>query len=221
MATQLVNLQVQPRTILGKQVKHLRLQGLTPIHLYGRDFSSLALQVDSTRLRRVLVQAGTSRPVSLQIEADGGQHMAFVRNIDFHSLSNDVIHVDFLRVDTSRTVDVEVPLVLEGEAPAVRQLRGVLIRGLSTVHVECLPLEVPAAFVVDISILEDFDKVIRVSDLQVPPEVRVLTDPEQMVASVSAPTVAEEVEGAEVEGAVEAEETSEGQEGGEESDTSS
>lgn len=189
MATEFMELEVQNRTILGKKVKNLRNNGLTPIHLYGREFPSMSLQTETLELYRILRQAGRSQPVSLQLGESEEAYIAFVRGIDFHPLTNQVIHVDFLRVDTSRPVDLEVAIVLTGESPAVRQLRGILIRGLSSLHIECLPIDAPSEISVDISGLDDFEKVIRVSDLPGFDNVTVLSELDRMIASVSAPSV--------------------------------
>ena len=67
MATEFMELEVQNRTILGKKVKNLRNNGLTPIHLYGREFPSMSLQTETLELYRILRQAGRSQPVSLQL----------------------------------------------------------------------------------------------------------------------------------------------------------
>jgi len=192
MTTEFMELEVQNRTILGKKVKNLRISGLTPIHLYGRDFPSMSLQTETLELYRILRHAGRSQAVSLQLGDSKESYVAFVRGIDFHPLTNQVVHVDFLRVDTNRPVDLEVPIVLTGESPAVRQLRGVLIRGLSSLHIECLPAHAPSDISVDISGIDDFEKVIRVSDLPGFDNVTVLSELDRMIASVSPPTVQSE-----------------------------
>jgi large subunit ribosomal protein L25 len=132
--------------------------------------------------------------------------LAFVREIQFHPLTSEVLHADLYGVDVARPVQVEVPVRLDGEAPAVRSLGGVLGQILHAITVECLPLEVPDAIRVDISGLDAFDKLIRVSDLTVPPHVSVLTDSSQVVVHVSPPRAEEKVEVPAAEAPVEAEE---------------
>ncbi len=200
MTTQVATLPVQPRTVLGKKVSQLRRQGLTPVHLYGAGAEPKALQVDSLALRRVLTHVGHNRPVEVITEDSGDRSLAFVREIQFHPLTLDVLHVDFFRVDAAATTTVDVPLELVGDSNAVH-LGGSLIQNMHTVTVEARPLDVPASIAVDVSVLDDFEKNIRVSDLVTPEGVAVLTDGEQMVAHVAAPVG---VEAGEAEGAPEA-----------------
>lgn len=194
MTTQVATLPVQPRTVLGKKVSQLRRQGITPVHLYGAGAEPKTLQVDSLALRRVLTHVGHNRPVEVITEGTGDRSLAFVREIQFHPLTLDVLHVDLFRVDAAATTTVDVPLELVGDSNAVH-LGGSLIQNLHTVSVEARPLDVPPSIAVDVSVLDDFGKSIRVSDLVAPEGVTVLTDGEQMVAHVAAP-VGVETEGA-------------------------
>ena len=192
MVTQTASLQVQPRAVLGKHVRKLRSQGVTPIHLYGKDTESQALQVDSASLRRTLKLVGRNQPVTLRVEGLPQPYVTFVRDVQFHPLNNSVLHVDFLRVDVSQTTRVEVPIFLEGESPAARLMGGSLIQTLHTLIVEALPLETPESIIADASTLTNFEKAIHVSDLDVPPGVvTVLTDADQLVARVTPPVASE------------------------------
>ena len=187
MTTQSPSLTAQPRTVIGKKVKALRRTGVTPLHLYGPGIDSLSLQADTRTLIRTLTEAGRSRPIEVQVEDGGGRHLAFVRDIQFHGVSGEVLHVDLLRVDVEATTRVAVPVVLQGEAPAVRLKGGSLIQGLHTVLVEAKPLEVPEVISVDVAALEEFDNVLRVADISVAEGITVLTDADQMVAHVTPP----------------------------------
>ncbi|MFN3974898.1 MAG: 50S ribosomal protein L25 [Dehalococcoidia bacterium] len=188
-ARQLVTLQTRPRQVLGKKVKRLRRGGWTPLHLYGPGISPRALQAPTSDLRKVLVQVGRSKPLSVLVEGENQPHLAFVREIHFHPLTEEVLHVDLYRVDVSRRVEAEVPLAVVGEAPAVASLGGTLIIPHHTLPVEALPLEIPEALRVDISALDTFDKVIRVRDLSLPPGVEVKADPDDVIVLVSPPRV--------------------------------
>ena len=202
MSTQVATLSVQPRTVLGKKVSNLRRQGITPIHIYGAGQEPQALQVDSLILRRVLTHIGRNRPVEVMTEGSSDRSLAFVREIQFHPLTLDVLHVDFFRVDAAATTTIDVPLELAGDSPATH-LGGSLIQNLHTVTVEARPLDVPGSIQVDVSVLDNFDKVVRVSDLTAPEGVTILTDGEQMIAHVAAP-VGEAAEVEEEAGAPEA-----------------
>ena len=187
MVSQMVRLQAHPRSVLGKEVKRLRRQALTPVHLYGSEIPSMALQVDSAILRRTLTQAGRSRPIALEVEGHQAPYITFVRDIEFHPLDSSVLHVDFLNVETSATIEVEVPITLAGEAPAARMMGGSLIQMLNSIRVQASPLEIPAGVSIDVSPLDDFTKSIRVADLQVPAGATIMTEPDQLVARVTPP----------------------------------
>lgn len=187
MTTQAARLTVQERTVMKKKVSVLRRQGITPIHLYGPGMASQTFQVDTQLLRKTLSVVGYNRPVEVAPDGSSETHLAFVREIQFHPLTTEVVHVDFLRVDMTKTTRVEVPVELVGESPAVRVHGGSLIQGLYTVLVEARPMEVPAVVTVEASIMETFDKAIHVSDLVVAEGVTIMTDPDQMVAHVTPP----------------------------------
>ena len=185
-------LQAEPRTVLGKAVKNLRRQGITPLHLYGAGQPSDSLQASTADLRRVLLRVGTSQPVFVHVGAD--RQLAFVQDIQFHPVRREVLHVDLLRVNVGEAVQVEVPVFLEGEAPAARTLGGTLLQVLNTGLVECLPLEVPQSLSADVSGIDDFEKSVRVADIAIPDGVTVITPLDQVVVHAEAPVAPAEDE---------------------------
>ena len=169
------------------------------------------LQVDDITLNRLLLQVGSNIPVSVEYEGQGDEKVCFVREVQRHPVTEEVIHVDFLRVDVTQTVSAEVPLVLTGSSLAVTEMAGTLLQNVQSLLIEALPMNMPAEVTVDISVLVDFDASIPVSDVSVPGNVSVLNDPEDTIARVVPPrleTELEEEEGEEVEG-----EEGEGEEG--------
>ena len=209
-----ISLQTEPRSVTGKHVRFLRRAGVTPIHLYGRETDSLALQVDTPALLDVLTRAGRNAPVSVSVQGSSTAHFAFVREVQRHPVTDAVLHVDFFQVPVTETMRAQVPVYLIGDAPAVRLLSGVVTQALQTVEVECLPLEVPQFVEVDISGLEDFEQGIHVSSLDLGRAVTIITAPEELIVRVNPPRVeVEAVVEEEVEGAVEGEapETAEGE----------
>lgn len=193
MTMESLSLQAEPRSVIGKKVKVLRQLGLTPIHVYGRGTEPAALQADAVTLRKIVAQAGSNVPVTVNVDRDS--HFAFIREVQRHPLTEDILHVDFLQVPLTETIRSEVPVYLVGEAPAVRLMDGVLNQALYSLQVESLPLDVPQFVEVDVSSLEDFERGIHVSDISLGDKVTVLNDPEELVARVNAPqAVVEEVE---------------------------
>ena len=209
-----LSLKLEPREITGKKVKMLREQGIVPVHVYGRSLEPLALQVESQLLRRILLQVGTNVPLSVEIDGQKGEDICFVREVQRHPVTEDVLHVDFMRVDVEQTIEAEVPIVLIGTAPGVREMNGTLLQPMQSILVVSLPMNVPASIELDVSTLDDFEKAIYVRDVSVAANVTVVTDSDEMIARVVPPRV--EVEEVAVEEEVEGLEGEEGAEGAEE-----
>ena len=209
-----LSLKLEPREITGKKVKRLREQGIVPVHVYGRSLEPLALQVESQLLRRILLQVGTNVPLSVEIDGQKGEDICFVREVQRHPVTEDVLHVDFMRVDVEQTIEAEVPIVLIGTAPGVRELNGTLLQPLQSILVVSLPMNVPASIELDVSTLDDFEKAIYVRDVSVAANVTVVTDSDEMIARVVPPRVEveEEVEGLEGEEGAEGAEDAAGEE---------
>jgi len=183
------SVKLSPRTLIGKKVSVLRRQGLVPVHVYGVKIEPASLQVEDQTLIRLLAQVGTNIPVSVEYDGGDKENICFVREVQRHPVSEDIIHVDFLRVDVSQKVSAEVPIILDGAPPGVTQMGGVLLQNLQTLLVEALPMEMPSAFNVDITILVDFEKTIVVREVAVPEGVEILSDPDEMIARVTAPRI--------------------------------
>jgi len=188
-----IELKTQKRTVLGKKVKNLRLEGLIPAVLYGHETESLPLQIEERELNRVLAQAGGHRLIALKIGRARKRQMALAREVQWDVISRKLIHVDFYAVVMTEKVTTEVPLVFVGEAPAAAAVGVMVLQGLDEIEIECLPGDLIEAIEVDLSGLEEMDQAIYVKDLRVPPAVEVLTDAEEIVVKVGW-AAAEEVE---------------------------
>ena len=129
--------------MLGKKVSKLRRAGLTPVHMYGSGGEPQALQVDTQVLRRVLTHAGHNRPIEVVTEGSAVRSLTFVREIQFHPLTLEVLHVDLFRVNADITTTVDVPLELEGDSQAVR-LGGSLIQTFTLCRWRRVPSTFPA-----------------------------------------------------------------------------
>ena len=205
------SVKLSARTITGKKVKQLRRQGIVPVHVYGTNAKPVAAQVEDRTLIRLLPQVGSNIPVSVEVEGQDGADICFVRDVQRHPVTESILHVDFLRVDVGKIVSAQVPIILEGTAPGISQMGGVLLQNFQTLLVEALPMEMPAAFHIDISGLVDFEVTIQVGEVETSGNVTILNDPNALVVRVTAPRI-EVVEAEEIE----VEEGLEGEEGEEE-----
>lgn len=199
-----IELDVKTREVLGKKVRFLRRQGITPVHVFGHGIESLTLQTDTARLQHVLNVAGETRLVSLNVDKDATPRPVLVREVQKDPLTGALVHVDFYQVRMGEKVEVEVPIELVGNAPALDVKGNTLRQELEHLTIECLPGNIPNRIDVDISPIVEAGDAIRVKDIVVSADVIVLTDPDQVVVTVvSRPEEkVEEVEAAE-EGAAE------------------
>ena len=200
MTTSAIQLELDPRELMGKKVARLRRAGIVPVHLYGPGMEPRALQCQASRLIRVLAQAGGATPISITIQGESGTHLAFAREIQWDPRRDDLLHVDLLAADVSRPVTAQVPIIFSGESPGPRGARGTVMPQLRTVDVQALPLAMPSQLEIDLAIMSEADSTIRVSDLPIPETATVLTDSEELIARIELPRVAEEVAVGDVEG---------------------
>src|SRR5512136_792274 len=126
-----MKLTASKRKALGKKVKTLRSAGKTPAHLFGHGLSSEALQCDTTELMKILTRAGTTRLVTLKIDGDKEPRAVFVREIQRDVMSRELLHVDFYQVRKDEKMQMDVPIVLVGEAPAMRGKGRLISRGIT------------------------------------------------------------------------------------------
>ncbi len=189
MTTGAINLELEPREVLGKKVSLLRKAGIIPVHLYGAGVESRPLQCQAQKLIQVLSAAGGSTPISVTITGESGTQLAFAREIQWDPRRDDIIHVDLLVADTSRPVSAQVPIILVGESPGARSVSGTIMHQLRTLDVEALPLEMPSQVEVDLSVLTEPDGVIRAGDIPLPANVTRLTDAEFVIVRIELPRV--------------------------------
>ena len=212
-------LNTEKREIYGKKLRSLRKKGILPIHVYGPGMESIALQSDTNNVLKVIQEAGRTNPVKI-IDSDK-EHTTLVRNVDQHPATGELQHVDFMRVDENKAIEVEVPVVLIGEAPGTRGGAGTVTQAIYSLSVLSKPFTVPSEIQADISVLVDLETNIKRGDLVLPDGVELVGDPDIPVAWIQPPRVQEEVaveEGAEEgteEGAEEgADESSQSEESG-------
>jgi large subunit ribosomal protein L25 len=206
-----LKLTASKRDVLGKRNRFLRRRGITPAHLFGHSLESLSLQCDTTELKKIVTHAGTTRLVSLNIDGETVPKSVFVREIQRDALGKNLLHVDFYQVTKGEKMTMDVPIVLVGEAPAMKGKGRMISRGITTLGIECLPEKVPPQIEVDISKLVELEQAIHVKDIILDPEITVHEDPEQLIVKVSEVIIKieEEKPVVEEEAAVEGEEEAE------------
>ena len=179
------------RDVLGKKVKHLRRQGFTPVHMYNSNGSSYSLQVETKTLHQILATYGKTSPVTIRFGEE--DHPAFVREVQRHPVSEQIIHVDFLEVDLSKSIRTQVPVVLVGESPAVRLYGGIVSQLIYSLEIECLPKDIPSSIDIDTSGLEEIDSSVLVSDIDLGANVTITSSLQENVVRIQAPRKAEDL----------------------------
>jgi large subunit ribosomal protein L25 len=182
--SQQAEIAAQKRTILGKKVKRLRREGWIPGIMYGHGFDALPLQFDRIELRKLLSQVGGSQLIHITLSDGEEPLVALVRDVDRDVISGDLLHVDFYHVTMTERLTAEIPLVIQGESPIVTEREGIMLQGVSSLEVECLPGDLIDSIEIDVSTLVELDQGIYVRDLDLPESIDVLTDPEEMIARV-------------------------------------
>ncbi len=188
-----LELEAGQRQVLGKKVGFLRRQGITPANVFGHGIPSVALQIKTALLHQTLARAGTTRLITLKVD-NTDPRMVLVQGIQRDLVRGQLVHVDFYQVKMTEKLKAEVPLVLVGDAPAVKEKHGMLLQYLDSLHIECLPADLPHRLEIDLSGLKELDQAILAKDVPLPKGVALLTESEQVVARVERPPVEEVVE---------------------------
>jgi large subunit ribosomal protein L25 len=195
------------RSASGKANRRLRREGIVPGVVFGLKSDSVPVQLDGREFETIYRRAGKTSVVNLKLDGQARTKSAVIKSVQRHPLSGQALHVDFLLVDLTHEMEVDVPLAFSGEAPAVEETGGTLMTNVSSVRVRSLPNNIPHEIAVDVSTLVSLDVAIHVRDLSLNRDlVTVVTDGDELVAKVLPPRVEEEpevveaVEGEAVEG---------------------
>jgi len=181
-----------PRLIFGKKNKSLRKNGYLPAVLYGHKVQPLHLAVLKSEFLKVFSKAGFSSLIELKIDKTSPKKV-LIREIQKDPISLEPIHIDFYQIKMTEKITTEVPLRFIGESKAVKEMDGTLITNKDTIKIECLPDMLVHNIDVDISVLNSFEDNIKVANLKIPEGIKVLDEPEEVVASVAPPRSEEEL----------------------------
>ena len=187
MSSEEIVIEGTKRDVFGHQVKALRREGKLPANLYGKGMGSIPVTMDARITSRVVQRVTASSLIKVVV--DGEPYHTLLRERQVNYITGDMLHLDFQVVSLTELVKTEVAIYFEGESPAVKDFNALLAINLNSIEVECLPTDLPNRITVDLTILRAMGDAIRVKDLLVPPEVKILNDPQEMVLLVSAPSM--------------------------------
>ena len=188
------SLNTELRASRGKRnAKRMRIAGSVPAVLYGHGLENLSLSVAAEQLETVLRHG--ARVVTLTGAAN---EKAFVRDMQWNTWGTHVLHVDFTRISEHEKVEVTVHIELRGEAPGLKE-GGVVEQLMHDARIECEVMAIPERLLVNVNSLK-LNEQVKVSDLELPPTVRVLDDADAVVVQCVVPAEAPEEEAAPTEG---------------------
>jgi len=169
------------RELGSKPSRRLRREGRIPAVVYGLSADPVSVSVDYSEARVALTgDAGLNALLNLDI--DGDKQLCLVKDVQHHVVRDEVSHIDFIRVDPDAEMELEVPIVLTGEAREVMNENGMVDQALFAILISTKPTSIPNEIEVDISEMEIGDT-IRVEDLVLPEGVSPAMSTEAAVAT--------------------------------------
>lgn len=182
---QQAELEIAPRTIMGKATKRLRKAGLIPGNITGHNQEPQAVQTDEISFDRLRRSGAVRSIISLRLP-DATTQTVLVRRVQRNPRSGKIVHIDFFRVSLTERISMRVSLHFVGESPAVKNEGGVLLHLTETLEVECTASDIVDALDVDITSLAELDATLHASDVKLPANYTLVTDPEEPIAKVAA-----------------------------------
>lgn len=192
----MITLNAKIRKEKGKKVGALRERGLLPAVLYGPKIKDQHLTLDLKEFQKAYEEAGESSLLNLKV-AEGEEYPVLIHEVQINPINDLPLHIDFYQPNLEEEVEATIELVFEGEAPAVKELGGVLVKSISEVEVRALPQNLPREIIVKIDGLKTLEDNISIKDLAVSANVIILKEPDEVVASVVPPRTEEELKAVE------------------------
>jgi large subunit ribosomal protein L25 len=209
-----VSLKVEIRSkeeLKNNSSRRLRAGGFIPATIYGQAEEPQSIKIDSRQLKEILKGKSTASLIIEMTMSIGGKNkkeITIIKDAQKNPFTHEFMHIDFYRIQMEKEVETTVPVVIlnEEESFGVKEEGGVVQHGLRELHIACLPMQIPERITYDIIDLR-MGHIIKVSDLIIGSDIRVLNHPEEIIVSIIHPThlVVEEVAVEEEEAAAEPE----------------
>lgn len=181
-------LAAEARQAQGKKNRQLRREGYVPGIVYGPSIEPISVQFPYRSVEVMLMNAGGTNLID--IEVDGDSYPSLAREVQRDVVRGDILHVDFLAVDQTQRISVEVPIVMQGESPVVAAREGILITGRSSLTLEVFPSDIRDRVIIDLTELTEMGSEVLVRDLSFGESVTVHNDPNEMLAKIVQPAAA-------------------------------
>ena len=189
-------LTAKQRAALGTRAsKGIRKGGGLPGIVYGAGEEAQTVEIPANEFEKVWKAAGESTIITLK--GLGKERSVLIQDVELDKIFGTPIHVDLLAVKADEEVEVGVPLVFTGAAPAEKDLGGSLVKVMHEIEVSALPKNLPHEITVDLSGLKTFEDQIKVGDIVLPAGVKAVSGESEVVALVQPPRAEEEEKPAE------------------------
>ncbi len=178
-------IKAEVRSVLGRKVKSLRKQGLTPATIYGKGLESKSVQFLTAELEKMYDDVGESTLVTLNLDKE--DLPILFRNPQYHPVEGNLIHIDCYKVNLKEKISAMVPIEFIGESQSVKD-GNTLVTVTDEIEIEALPTDLPESIEVDLSVLDNLEATITVADLKIDTsKLEILTDVEQLIAKTEEP----------------------------------
>ena len=185
----MLTLQVEKRTKESADASALRRTGSIPAIVYGAHHTATSIALSARAFEKVLKEAGEATIVSLT--GLGAPLPTLIHEVAYDPITNQPRHVDFYAVTKGEKVEVAIPLVFEGESPAV-EAGANLVKVLHELEVKADPMNLPHSIKVDLSVLKKIDDQIHAKDLILQAGIELVTEPSEVIALVQEVVVEKE-----------------------------
>lgn len=181
MSSEDVSLVLQERTVLGKQVRGLRREGMVPAVIHDHGKTSQHVMASYVDVSKAYQSAGKHHPINLTLGSK--KYMALIKDVDFEPTKQLIRHLVFNAIAADEKQQTEVPIHLIGDIPA-EKAGLMVIRSLDAVEIEALPKDLIDELSVDVSGLTEIGDKVTVADIEAPAGVVILTEPEYPIATI-------------------------------------
>ena len=188
MATSYYKLEIENRKSVGKKAsKLIRRDGRIPSVLYYKGEKPVSISID----KQLLNQAIKSDQRIYEVEIDSESQYVMIKEAQYHPITDEIIHVDFMRVRRSEKMTISVPITLVGKPAGVTE-GGILSQSMTQIEISCFPTNVPESIEVNVDHL-DINSSVSVGDVTVDDEdIEIISASDLSIASVIPPAVEEE-----------------------------
>jgi len=163
----------------------LRKNDFIPAVLYGEGIKNISLKINVKDFEEAYKEAGESSLITLEV--DDKKFSVLIHQIARGPIEGEFLHIDFYHPSTKKKVEANIPLIFEGEAPAIKELSGILEKQFHELEVKGLAKDLPREIIVNVNGLKTFEDKILIKDLKIPEGVTILKDGEEIVAHIAQP----------------------------------